>query len=232
MALGKNIRNLREAQGLTLERLSELSGVDVGTISALEVRDSSRSKYAHAIAKGLGVSLEDLLSEAPAVGAGRKVEEMYKSNVVALKRPPDEILISQYNTGGAMGHGLELRDQPGIIQSWRVNPEWLERNVRAHSSAKNLCIVTGFGDSMQPLFNPGDPLLVDIGIRTVEFDSIYFFRVGNDGYVKRLQRIPTEKGLVIRARSENEAYETFDITESMDFEILGRVLKVWRSYDF
>lgn len=131
-----------------------------------------------------------------------------------------------------MGHGLELRDQPGVIQSWRVNREWLERNVRVHSSAQNLCIVTGFGDSMQPLFNPGDPLLVDIGIRSVEFDSIYFFRVGNDGYVKRLQRIPTEKGLVIRARSENEAYETFDITESMDFEILGRVLKVWRSYDF
>lgn len=156
-----------------------------------------------------------------------------RSNVVRLRQKPDpEVVIAQYETGGAMGHGLELRDQPGVIQSWRVNREWLERNVRVHSSAQNLCIVTGFGDSMQPLFNPGDPLLVDIGIRSVEFDSIYFFRVGNDGYVKRLQRIPTEKGLVIRARSENEAYETFDITESMDFEILGRVLKVWRSYDF
>lgn len=156
-----------------------------------------------------------------------------RSNVVRLRQKPDpEVVIAQYETGGAMGHGLELRDQPGVIQSWRVNREWLERNVRVHSSAQNLCIVTGFGDSMQPLFNPGDPLLVDIGIRTMEFDSIYFFRVGNDGYVKRLQRIPTEKGLVIRARSENEAYETFDITESMDFEILGRVLKVWRSYDF
>lgn len=156
-----------------------------------------------------------------------------RSNVVRLRQKPDpEVVIAQYETGGAMGHGLELRDQPGVIQSWRVNREWLERNVRVHSSAQNLCIVTGFGDSMQPLFNPGDPLLVDIGIRTVEFDSIYFFRVGNDGYVKRLQRIPSENGLVIRARSENEAYETFDITESMDFEILGRVLKVWRSYDF
>lgn len=155
------------------------------------------------------------------------------SNVLQLKRPPDEVLIQQYDAGGSMGNGLELRDQPGIIQSWRVNPEWLERNVRAHSSAKNLCIVTGFGDSMQPLFNPGDPLLVDIGIKTVEFDSVYFFRVGSDGYVKRLQRIPTEKGLVIRARSENkEAYDPFDITEAMDFEVLGRVLKVWRSQDF
>lgn len=154
------------------------------------------------------------------------------SSAVSLKCPIEEVLIQQFDTGGAMGHGLELRDQPGIIQSWRVSPEWLENNVRAHSGAKNLCIVTGFGDSMQPLFNPGDPLLVDIGVRTVDFDSIYFFRIGDDGYVKRLQRIPTEAGLVLRARSENPAYESFDVTGSMDFEVLGRVLKVWRGQEF
>lgn len=229
MALGKNIRLLREQRGYTLERLSELSGVDVGTISALEIRDSARSKYAPAIARALKVSLEELMD-------GRALQEEkgggMRSNVVPLKRTPDEVLIQQYETGGAMGHGLELRDQPGIIQSWRVSPEWLENNVRAHSGAKNLCIVTGFGDSMQPLFNPGDPLLVDIGVRSVDFDSIYFFRIGNDGYVKRLQRIPTEAGLVLRARSENPAYESFDITEKMDFEVLGRVLKVWRGQEF
>lgn len=229
MALGKNIRMLRELRGYTLERLSELSGVDVGTISALEVRDSTRSKYAPAIARALNVSLEQLMD-------GSALEEEkggdMRSNVVPLKRPIEEVLIQQYETGGAMGHGLELRDQPGIIQSWRVSPEWLENNVRAHSGAKNLCIVTGFGDSMQPLFNPGDPLLVDIGVRTVDFDSIYFFRIGSDGYVKRLQRIPTESGLVLRARSENPAYESFDITEKMDFEVLGRVLKVWRGQEF
>lgn len=230
MALGKNIRTWRERRALTLDRLSELSGVDVGTISALEVRDSSRSKYAQAIAKGLGVSLETLLSGADSDERG---DEVGRSNVLPMKRSAGEVVIQQYDAGGAMGHGLELRDQPGIIQGWRVNPEWLERNVRAHSGARNLCIVTGFGDSMQPLFNPGDPLLVDVGVKTVDFDSVYFFRIGNDGYVKRLQRIPTENGLVIRARSENkEAYDPFDITESMDFEVLGRVLKVWRSQDF
>lgn len=60
MALGKNIRKHRDKQGLTLEKLSELSGVDVGTISALENRDSSRSKYASAIARGLRMTVEDL----------------------------------------------------------------------------------------------------------------------------------------------------------------------------
>lgn len=128
-----------------------------------------------------------------------------------------------------MGLGLELRDQPGVIRSWSVSPEWLQKNVKAHTAAKNLCIVTGFGDSMRPMFNPGDPLIVDTGITSVEYDAVYFFRVGNEGFIKRLQRVPG-KGLL--AISENSAYRDWVIDETMDFEVFGRVLKVWCSEDF
>lgn len=144
----------------------------------------------------------------------------------------DLVVLHQFDTGGAMGHGLELRDQPGVIASWKVSNEWIEKNVRAYSAKKNLCIVTGFGDSMQPIFNPGDPLLVDVGVTSVDIDAVYFFRVGNEGFVKRLQRIPTETGLIIRAKSQNRDYDSWDITEKMDFEVFGRVLKVWCSRDF
>ena len=44
--------------------------------------------------------------------------------------------------------------------------------------------------------------------------------------------IPTATGLVVRAKSENTKYDAWDITEGMDFEVFGRVLKVWRSEDF
>ncbi len=131
-----------------------------------------------------------------------------------------------------MGDGVELRDQPGIIESWRVSSEWLHKNVPAYTMKENLCIVTGFGDSMRPLFNPGDPLIVDRGVHAVDFDAIYFFRVGTQGYIKRLQTIPTEDGLIVRAKSENGKYDSWDITEKMDFEVFGRVLKVWCSHDF
>ncbi|MFT0532241.1 helix-turn-helix transcriptional regulator [Castellaniella hirudinis] len=157
-----------------------------------------------------------------------------ESHRSASSQPPTtDITIHQYDAAGSMGHGLDLPDQPGVIQNLRVNKEWLSKNIRAYSAAKNLCVVTGFGDSMQPMFNPGDPLLVDLGVTSVEFDAVYFFRVDNLGYVKRLQRIPTEDGLVIRAISENkDAYGPFDITEKMDFHVIGRVLKVWRSQEF
>lgn len=143
------------------------------------------------------------------------------------------VTILRYDTGGSMGGGIVLHDQPGIIESWRVSKGWLSENVRGYTSTDNLAIVTGFGDSMRPTYNPGDPLIVDKGVTTVEFDSVYFFRIDDVGYVKRLQRIPTPNGLIIKALSDNRAlYEPFEIREGMNFEVLARVVQIWRREDY
>ena len=63
MATGQQIRKHRDAQGLTLEQLGEKSGVDFGTIHALEKRDSSRSKFFGQIAHALGLTIEELSKE-------------------------------------------------------------------------------------------------------------------------------------------------------------------------
>lgn len=143
--------------------------------------------------------------------------------------PPD-LVIAQYAAGGAMGMGLELEERPpGLIKSWRVDHEWLRLNVSHHTGIHNLCIVTGFGPSMKPKYNPGDPLLCDRGVVTVESDGVYFFRVGRHGFIKQLQRIPTEAGMVLRAKSFNRDYDPFDITEKMDFQVFGKILTAWKS---
>ena len=142
----------------------------------------------------------------------------------------DDLTILQYDAGGDMGHGLILEEkQPGIIKSWKVDHEWLRLNVRHHTGVNNLCIVTGFGPSMQPKYNPGDPLLLDQGVTSVESEGIYFFRVGKHGFIKQLQRIPTEDGMIIRAKSLNSTYDPFDISAKMDFQVFGKVLTVWKS---
>lgn len=146
-----------------------------------------------------------------------------------LQSSGDDVTLSQYNTGGSMGHGLRLVDQPGTIKSWNVDKEWIRLNVKHHTSDANLCIVTGFGDSMLGMYNPGDPLLVDKGVTTCDFDGVYFFRVGDEGFIKRLQRIPGQGILVI---SENSKYRDWTITDSMDFGVLAKVLKVWESKQF
>lgn len=139
------------------------------------------------------------------------------------------VSIPQYkDVGGAMGHGIVLRDQPGEITAMDVSPEWVAKNIRHHTGVHNLCIVTGFGNSMQPLYNPGDPLIVDRGVNTVEVDATYFFRVGNEGFIKLLQRIPGEG---IRVISKNKDFETWTIKEDMDFQVFGQVLKAWCGTD-
>lgn len=144
----------------------------------------------------------------------------------------DHIVIPQYDAGGAMGHGLVLPEQPGVIERWTVNAEWLDKNARGYTAARNLCIVTGFGPSMRPMFNPGDPLLVDRGVTSVPADGIYFFRIGTEGFIKQLQKIPTANGVIYRAKSANPDYDPFDITPDMDFEVLGKVIRIWCGTDF
>lgn len=148
---------------------------------------------------------------------------------VSHSASPD-LVIAQFDTSGAMGHGFNLQDRPpGMIKSWRVDREWLRLNVPGHTGVENLAIVTGFGPSMRPMFNPGDPILVDRGITKCDVDGVYFFRVDGEGFIKRLQRIPGEGILVI---SENSKYRDWTIKPSMEFQVLGKVLTVWRSEQF
>lgn len=157
-------------------------------------------------------------------------EEFLNAEAMSTTTSTSDIVINQYHDiRGAMGNGLVLRGESGQITGWKVTPDWLHKNVPTNTGNKNLAIVTGYGDSMRGMFNSGDPLLVDAGVKNLEDDGVYFFRVGDEGFIKTLQRIPGEG---IRVISENKKYETWTITKDMDFEVFGRVLKVWKSEEF
>lgn len=63
MSTGSQIRKYRKMLKWTLERLSEASGVETGTISALENRNSQRSEKFPSIAKAFGLTVEQLCDE-------------------------------------------------------------------------------------------------------------------------------------------------------------------------
>lgn len=199
--VGQMIKGLRPITEKTIQTAHELPGCS-GWFSM----NSDDSRAIFTLDKAIGSSNQLPLGESSASGQTSDHE------------------IKRFDTGGAMGHGVVLKDQPGVIESWQVGQEWIQKNVKSFTSAKNLCVVTGFGDSMRGLFNPGDPLLVDIGVNTVDFEGVYFFRVENEGFVKRLQRIPGQGLLVI---SENTKYRDWTVTKDMDFQVFGRVVKVW-----
>jgi phage repressor protein C with HTH and peptisase S24 domain len=216
---GERLRLARKENGLSQAALGKLVGVKQPTIAELEAEGKGSSK-ASLLAKALNVNPVWLTD-----GTGKK--ELSTNGLD--KTSKSGIVIEQYDAYGGMGTGLILRDQSGAINEWQVTDEWLRLNIKNSTGFQNLKIVTGFGDSMKGMFNSGDPLIIDIGVRTVEFDSVYFFRVGNEGFIKRLQRIPN---VGLRAISENKAYESWNITSNMDFEVFGRVLKLWQGVDF
>lgn len=63
MSTGSQIRKYRKKLKWTLDRLSEASDVETGTISALENRNSQRSEKFPRIAKAFGLTVEQLCDE-------------------------------------------------------------------------------------------------------------------------------------------------------------------------
>jgi phage repressor protein C with HTH and peptisase S24 domain len=216
--VGQRIEERRIALGLTKTEIWKAAGKTSGAYSQWMNGGGLAGDSLLGVANVLKVTPRSLES-------GRNWPEE-----VTDKKDGSGIVIDQYHdVRGAMGDGVLLRDQPGQITGWKVTKEWVSKNVPHNTGANNLRIVTGFGDSMRGMFNSGDPLIVDIGVKSVEYDGVYFFRVGEEGFIKRLQRIP---GDGIRALSENKAYESWTIKPEMDFEVFGRVLKVWQSEEF
>jgi len=201
-------------------RFIKATGINQGEISSL-LRG----------AKGFGEKRARSLEEIAKMPT-KYLEERSDGADVVLVTPHDdnndEVVIYEFDVQGAMGGGLVLPEQPGVIKKWHVSNEWAQRNIPSNTGLKNLCIVTGFGDSMKPMFNPGDPLIVDMGVKVVELDATYFFRVENEGFIKRIQRVPGVGKVVI---SENKSFKEWVLKDDMDYEIFGRVLKVWRGDD-
>lgn len=150
----------------------------------------------------------------------------------------DEIILSQYEISGGMdtnGKFVLEAEPPGVIKSWRVDREWLRLNVPVYTSVQNLCIVTGFGPSMKPMFNPGDPLLMDRGVTKVDHEGVYFFRVGDEGFIKLIQRVPDfdGPGFKLRIISKNPDFSPYEISaKHPHFHVIGKILTVWKSEQY
>lgn len=163
------------------------------TIAELESgRNSGSSRIAY-IAEALGVNPLWLTDGIGAI-------EVSFENTLSFEVDKRRVLIKQYDISE-----LKLYDQSGFINELVVTEDWVRLNLKTYTDLSNLKIVTGFDDSMLGMFNNGDPLIVDVGITTIDSDAPYFFRVGKVGFIKRLQRVP---GVGLRAISSNKEYET------------------------
>jgi len=122
------------------------------------------------------------------------------------------------NAASASGHG-RVTDE--MLQ---FSTAWIQRELNAAPS--DLMLILMDDEGMEPTLRPGDTILLDRRATKPDREGIYILRMNGVPLVKRLQILP---GGIIKAVSDNPAYETFTIRLSdindQDFAILGRV--VW-----
>lgn len=237
MALGTRIRHYREKAGLTLEQLSERSGVEVGTISALENRDSSRSKFATLIARGLGMSVEMLedesrdldvvsLLEDPPSSTTREID-MSAYGAVPMYHAPDAVIVPVLSNCGSMGPGSELLESDVIVGDLALSPHWINQQIRPQNP-QELRFIHACGDSMTPTFTDGDVLLVDTGLGARDPSSregVYVLQANGQNFIKRVT--PTFDGK-LQVTSDNPSSKTVQfLNGDHQVDVVGRVVWAW-----
>lgn len=149
----------------------------------------------------------------------------YARPVVAEQSPAivDErfLVIPQFDIQASMGPGIVVPDHLEIVQQLVIDREWVRQQRLNHTGVPNLAVITGFGDSMEPTFCDGDPLMVDRGVEGMTKDGVYVFSFDNMAHIKRLQHIGPGR---VRVISDNRAKYDHWEANLVDISIHARVL--------
>lgn len=139
------------------------------------------------------------------------------------------VSIERFDIAGSMGPGTEPPDLHNIVDAMTLDASWVRQNL-AYTAIDNIKLISGRGDSMAPTILNGDPLLVDIGITSVECDAIYFFLMAGQLHIKRIQR--HLDGLSIL--SDNDRYRPIEVPADREDElkIFAQVIYGWNGKKF
>lgn len=120
----------------------------------------------------------------------------------AAPEPTNAIYVPRFDCHASAGHGEKVFDEPpsDILPV----PREMLRNFTGNT--KYLVATDVRGDSMEPTLHEGDLIIFDRSARLVDREAVYVLTVGEDLFVKRLRRIPTQDGTSLSLISDNPAY--------------------------
>ena len=224
LTVNQRLRTAREALGLTLREFSMPLRRSHQAVSDWETgRTPISAIVAEAIEKHHGISIEWLLA-----GDGemfvRKVDN--DANSVAEDMTPytgeNPILLPLIPLAPSAGPGTDIYEEPTPTGFLPFDPAWL--HLRVGIAPRHLFLTEIVGDSMVPLLNPNDLILVDKSAASIRFrDGIWVFRLDDAIHIKRVQHLGAGE---YEATSANPAYRPFMLREPYQF--IGRMIKlVW-----
>lgn len=188
-AMAAAIRSAIEESSLTQKGVADAFGVTEQAVSGWlrtgKVDKRKLPKLAHLTGKPLSH-----------FGMGETVD------VVAISATDQSyVRVRQLDGDADMGDGRINDDFPDIVRAMDFAPTYIRSIVGFVPSPGRLVLVTGRGDSMIPVINPGETLMVDTGVTSFDGDGIYLLNTGNGQQVKALQ----DRGDAVYVVSANAA---------------------------
>lgn len=201
---------LSQERGVSLAALSELlkrnptylqQFIRKGSPRKLEEQDRAT------LARFLGVDEEEL----------REPQENSYTETLNRREPGEWVEVPRLDLGASAGPG-RFAGREAAFDTFRFSRRWLEEQGLARAE---LSAIRVEGDSMEPLLNDGDEILVDRSPRPFR-DGLHVVRLGETLMVKRVASAGPGR---IALLSQNLAYPPVEV-EVEEVEIIGRV--VWK----
>lgn len=195
-----------EAQPEPASKIAEKA--DIGTVTLYRLQSGARNisqiSSLYKLAKALGKPMSYFFGEEPPPSHA----------------PEDSILIPIYgNVQASAGNGLQVLDEDPT--DFRYIPVDLLPKKNG-----NYKIIYVSGDSMSPTLNPGEPILIDVDIKTIFGNGVYIIRIEGELYVKRLDKRIDGSTEVI---SDNPIYGRYDINPNgHQIDIIGKVVMAFK----
>jgi hypothetical protein len=214
-------RHSPEGPRARLLELSQTRGVSLAALSELVGRNPSYLQQF--IRKGSPRKLEeqDRATLARFLGVGEEeLREMKDNSYEAQPKRRewgDWLNVPRLDLGASAGPG-RVAGTEAAFDTFRFSRRWLEEQGLARAE---LSAIRVEGDSMEPLLNDGDEILVDRSPRPFR-DGIHVVRLGDTIMVKRVASAGPGRLALL---SQNFAYPPVEVAAE-EVEIIGRV--VWK----
>lgn len=201
---------LSQARGVSLAALSELLGRNPSYLQQFIRKGSPRKLEEQdraTLARFLGIEEGEL----------RETQENSYVKAPGRRETGDWLEVPRLDLGASAGPG-RVAGAEAAFDTFRFSRRWLEEQGLARSQ---LSAIRVEGDSMEPLLNDGDEILVDCSPLPFR-DGIHVVRLGETLMVKRVASAGPGRVVLL---SQNFAYPPVEVAAD-EVAIIGRV--VWK----
>lgn len=199
-----DLKRLRFEQNLSQQKLGELLNVTKQQISNIESGKSKlTTEQKEILLKNFGDILQSQINE-------------------STPNQEDCIIVDHIHINPSCGKGTSVYYDSDITPI-KLGTQMLQSVLKV-SHPKNLKVFVATGDSMTPVIESGDMLLIDTGRTDFSNGGIFLLTINNDWFIKRLRKRLTGELDII---SDNKKYpvETFKPDTDIEVFIKGRVIK-------